>query len=314
MNPLISIIIPTYNRAHLIGETLDTVSAQTYTNWECIVIDDGSTDATAELLEDYCKKDVRFQYYKRPMIGLKGPSSCRNYGYKMSKGKFVTWFDDDDLMYPSALKDRIELFEINTDVVICKLQYYNFEDAIIIDETNIISDKPIEDYLIGDVTYFVSGPIWKRSFLEKQNYLFDEAISNLDDWDFNLRMLYANPKIKLLNNSLIKYRIHNDSLTKQLKKENFDEIVSECKARLKHLKLLLFKRNINLKNYYKFVCVRSKNYLLRALLSKNDKKYYIYITLLVFQLMSHDFSGIFKAIFGFTSYSMFNKGYIFFKG
>ncbi|SNR76116.1 Glycosyltransferase involved in cell wall bisynthesis [Lutibacter agarilyticus] len=314
VKPLVSIIIPTYNRAHLIGETLDSIIEQTYTNWECIVVDDGSTDITEELLKEYCNKDSRFQYYNRPNEKVKGPSSSRNYGFEQTKGEYINWFDDDDLMAPNAIKDRIDLFEADTDVVICKLQYYNFLEDKIIDETNIISYKPIEDYLIGDVTYFVSGPIWKRSFLEQQNYLFDETISNLDDWDFNLRMLYVHPNLKLLNLGLIKYRIHDDSLTRQLIKENFEEMSSECKARLKHLKLLLFKRNINLKNYYKFVSARSKNYLLRALLSKNDKKYYIFITLLVFQLMSYDFIGIFRASLGFTSYSIINKGYIFFKG
>lgn len=78
--PLVSIIIPTYNRAHLIGETLDSVMAQTYTNWECIVVDDGSTDNTAELLVVYCNKDNRFQYHHRPKDRPKGANAYRNYG------------------------------------------------------------------------------------------------------------------------------------------------------------------------------------------------------------------------------------------
>ena len=65
-HPLVSIIILTYNRAHLIGETLDSVLAQTYTHWECIVVDDGSTDATDEVLATYVEKDSRFQYHHRP--------------------------------------------------------------------------------------------------------------------------------------------------------------------------------------------------------------------------------------------------------
>ena len=79
MKPLVSIIIPTYNRAHLIAETLDSIIAQTYTNWECIVVDDGSTDPTDELMETYCKKDSRFQYYHRPKNRPKGANACRNY-------------------------------------------------------------------------------------------------------------------------------------------------------------------------------------------------------------------------------------------
>ena len=63
---LISIIIPTFNRAHLIGETLDSVLAQTYPNWECIIVDDGSTDTTDEVVGEYVKKDSRFLYHHRP--------------------------------------------------------------------------------------------------------------------------------------------------------------------------------------------------------------------------------------------------------
>lgn len=66
MKPLVSIIIPTYNRAHLIGETLDSVLAQTYINWECIIVDDRSTDDTKEVIDSYLYGDVRFSYFKRP--------------------------------------------------------------------------------------------------------------------------------------------------------------------------------------------------------------------------------------------------------
>ena len=65
-NPLVSIIIPTYNRAHLIKETLDSVLTQTYTNWECIIVDDGNSDNTEEVINSYIAKDQRFKYCHRP--------------------------------------------------------------------------------------------------------------------------------------------------------------------------------------------------------------------------------------------------------
>ena len=105
MNPLVSIIIPTYNRANLIGETLNSIKAQTYTNWECIVVDDGSTDQSDRVLEIYCKKDHRFQFYNRPEKRPKGANACRNYGFKKSKGVYILFFDSDDFM----LKTKLEL-------------------------------------------------------------------------------------------------------------------------------------------------------------------------------------------------------------
>lgn len=67
MKPLVSIIIPTHNREHLIGETLDSILAQTYTSWECIIVDDGSTDDKRKVTDEYIKKDNRFQYHHRSL-------------------------------------------------------------------------------------------------------------------------------------------------------------------------------------------------------------------------------------------------------
>ena len=99
MQPLVSIIIPTFNRAHLIGETLDSVLAQTYQNWECLVVDDGSNDSTPRILEKYSQLDERFRYLERPDYLPKGGNAARNYGFEHSKGDYVQWFDDDDIMH-----------------------------------------------------------------------------------------------------------------------------------------------------------------------------------------------------------------------
>src|SRR5690606_31488967 len=119
LEPLVSIIIPTYNRAHLIGETLDSVLAQTYKNWECIVVDDGSTDGTDALLASYCKKDARFQYHHRPKEHLPGGNGARNYGFMLSKGEYIQWFDSDDVMEVNTLTEKISLALLHSaDVVV----------------------------------------------------------------------------------------------------------------------------------------------------------------------------------------------------
>ena len=118
MQPLVSIIIPTFNRAHLIGETLKSVLSQTYFNWECIVVDDGSTDNTAEILANYCKKDTRFQYQLRPENIPKGANACRNYGFEWSKGDFIQWIDSDDLMLPNKLEVQVSLIKEDSSALI----------------------------------------------------------------------------------------------------------------------------------------------------------------------------------------------------
>jgi len=120
-SPLVSIIIPTYNRAHLIGETLDSVLAQTYTNWECIVVDDGSADGTDKLLATYCEKDARFQYHNRPSNRLKGANACRNIGFELSKGEYVNWLDSDDIWSRNKIEEQIKILIVSdSDIVTCK--------------------------------------------------------------------------------------------------------------------------------------------------------------------------------------------------
>lgn len=154
MDYLVSIIIPTYNRAHLISETLNSIISQTYTNWECIMVDDGSTDNTNRLIKNYCKKDHRFKYYTRPASMQKGANSCRNFGFNVSKGNYVNWFDSDDFMFPDFIKIKLDklknghfdfvisksiLFE-NNNLAINKVYNYTF-DKFAISHFNFVSHK-----------------------------------------------------------------------------------------------------------------------------------------------------------------------------
>ncbi len=93
----------TYNRAHLITETLRSIQAQTYTNFECSIIDDGGTDNTAEIIAPFLE-DTRFTFQKRPSTYGKGLPGCRNYGLDLAKGEFVIFFDDDDIIHPQNLE------------------------------------------------------------------------------------------------------------------------------------------------------------------------------------------------------------------
>lgn len=126
---LISIIIPTYNRVSLLGETLDSVLKQTYKNWECIVVDDGSTDATDKMMKSYCENDSRFQYHQRPKDRPKGSNACRNYGFELSKGNYIKWLDSDDLLSRELLLYQVNLLNINSDnkftVATAKWNYFN---------------------------------------------------------------------------------------------------------------------------------------------------------------------------------------------
>ena len=88
---LVSILIPNYNKASYLRPTLDSIMAQTYSNWECIIVDDHSTDISWEIIEEYAKTDSRFKIYKRPNHLAKGGNVCRNYAFTNSVGDFVVF-------------------------------------------------------------------------------------------------------------------------------------------------------------------------------------------------------------------------------
>ena len=99
-NHLISIIVPCYNQAHFLNEVLQSVLDQSYSNWECIIVNDGSPDNTEEIALVWCTKDKRFRYVKKENGGL---SSARNAGITISQGEYILPLDADDKIYPSYL-------------------------------------------------------------------------------------------------------------------------------------------------------------------------------------------------------------------
>lgn len=107
MSPLITIIIPIFNREHLIKETLDAVLKQTYKNWECILIDDGSVDASVKIAKEYANSDNRFKVLQRSERRRKGAATCRNIGIENSNGSYIQFLDSDDLLESNKLESQI---------------------------------------------------------------------------------------------------------------------------------------------------------------------------------------------------------------
>ena len=124
----VSIIIPTFNSSKYLKATLDSVLSQTYANWECILIDDGSIDLTETISVNYQEKDNRFQLYKRPVDLPKGPSSARNYGVSKAKGDYLIFLDADDLLATTCLENRVAQFQQNPECDFLVFQMERFLD------------------------------------------------------------------------------------------------------------------------------------------------------------------------------------------
>lgn len=216
---MVSIIIPTYNRAHLIGETLDSVLAQIYTNWECIIVDDGSIDDTEEIIASYIKKDMRFQYYHRPIDRQKGANACRNIGYELSNGEYIKWFDSDDIMHPDFLAKQVQALEQNKDLDFCASFSKKFIKTI--DDLNedfypeITFDKnAIYNFIIGKLYFLTPSSLWRKRILEDIE-LFDETLYNAHETDFNFKRLIEGGKFCYLEEVLFYVRRGHQSIDKE---------------------------------------------------------------------------------------------------
>ncbi|WP_338733326.1 glycosyltransferase family 2 protein [Mangrovimonas cancribranchiae] len=213
-HPLVSIIIPTYNRAHLIGETLDSVLVQTYQNWECIVVDDGSTDNTEDVLKQYTQKDSRIKYLHRPQEHLPGGNGARNYGFKLSKGKYVQWFDSDDLMFKNMLEDKIQqAIKYQADIVVAKHTVQE-QKALKKEELQPKVFNSAEfyiDYILGKYPMITNDVLIKREVVKEHR--FDERLHKAQEFEFFSRLFQQKLTYCFLNKELVWYRTTADSIS-----------------------------------------------------------------------------------------------------
>ena len=310
-NPLVSIIIPTYNRAHLIGETLDSVLAQTYTSWECIVVDDGSTDDTDKLLAAYCEKDSRFQYHHRPNNRPKGANACRNYGFELSKGEYVNWFDDDDVMHKNKLFIQVKALE-NSDYNFSVCQTLVFENTVEnivgLRSENIYSEDIFFDYLTQKISWLTQAPLWKKSFLQTFDYLFDEGLQAAQEWEFHCRVLsYCNDYV-VINEPLVYIRQHQNSVTYNGDEKN--RMWHYFLARNKLYKNDKINLNVEVSEFLQDYLLKNfKNYVRSYCLKETLQSFYLYV------LVEKKFNikVKFYASIGMISYLMTHKGHVFLK-
>jgi glycosyltransferase involved in cell wall biosynthesis len=185
-NSLISIVIPTYNRAHLIKETLDSIAAQIYTNWECFIVDDGSTDGTSSLLAEYIKKDKRFKYLINNRT--KGAQGARNTGLLCAEGSYIQFFDSDNIMYPHHLQMKMDAFQQNSDLdIITSFSHVKNANHEIIDIFTWVTLGPIFEKLIRQHTYVdTNSALFKKEILKA--YLLDEKVPSFQELDLHLEL------------------------------------------------------------------------------------------------------------------------------
>lgn len=213
MNELVSIIIPTYNRCDFLPETLDSVIAQTYDNWEAIVIDDGSTDQTGLVMKSYCEMDARIKFFDRPADLIKGGNACRNYGFKQSKGEYVMWLDDDDLIHFEKISRQVQLCDkYKGSISTCSWGRFSEEKGFQLKHLEIYKDyldpvNLLRDY--GNFGFFPLHVFLVPRKLIKKSGLWPINLKINQDAEFFSRVIIASENIRFAEGTYVQYRSHN---------------------------------------------------------------------------------------------------------
>lgn len=203
--PKISIIVPCYNLAQYLDEALQSVFDQTYTNWECIIVNDGSPDDTEYVANKWIAKDSRFVYLFKENGGV---SSARNLGINKAKGVYVIPLDADNKLRPEFIKRSISFFYLNSnvDVVYGNMQLFGNENSKRKSKPFDMSEMVLNNYIDNCACFRKS--IWETL----GGYDVNMPIYGFEDWDLWLRMGVHGCKFQYVDEVLFDYRVRDNSL------------------------------------------------------------------------------------------------------
>jgi len=229
-HPLVSLVIPTKDRCDLLVETLDSVRGQTYAHLEAIVVDDGSSDGTADYLKTVAAADARIRPLLRQGI-TGGANACRNQGAQAATGEYIIFLDSDDLLTSECLATRVEHIlehpQLDFAVFCCRLFSDRVADTHLTWNTPASADA-LDRFLIVDNPWQTSGPIYTRQAVARIGP-WDERLLSWQEYEYNVRSLFMGLKYTATNVVDYHYRLpfHRDSAT-TAKHARPDHVKSRC--------------------------------------------------------------------------------------
>ena len=233
---ILSVISPVYNGAKYLEPFLQSVLQQSFPHFELIMVDDGSTDSSVEIIKSYQKKDSRIH-----LIGQnhKGAGSARNFGLSQAKGQYIIFLDSDDWFNDDFFKTMIDRIEVDqSDIAVCEFFIYNQQtgetEKFVIPETR--NQKIERTNLVFDI--FAPNPwtkLYRFSFLKKNELLFQE-IPSCNDWSFAYTSLACAEKISVIRKPLVYYRTKTTTSISSYRYKRTKDIVWAIKYLRQELK------------------------------------------------------------------------------
>lgn len=201
--PKVSIIIPCYNRATLISETLECVKKIRYTNWECIVVNNGSTDNSVAVIQSYVDTDIRIKLFSIKKTSL---SDAKNFAIRQSSGKYILPLDSDDLIHPNYIPKAAEKLENNIElkVVYCNGKYFG-------DKKGKWHLLPYSFEQLISENCLPNTSLFRRTDYDKTKGYNPDLVIN-EDWEFWISLLETGGNVYKIPKTYFYYRKHGDSL------------------------------------------------------------------------------------------------------
>jgi glycosyltransferase involved in cell wall biosynthesis len=211
MGHLVSVIVPCYDQAQYLSEALQSVVDQTYSNWECIIVNDGSPDNTVEVAKKWLEKDSRFKYIYKENGGL---SSARNAGIEIAEGEFILPLDADDRIGTNYLSLAVDEFKKDSElkVVYCKAEKFGDE----------VGEWKLPCYSIKNLAInnmIFCSAIFKRADWERTGGYDVNMIYGLEDWEFWISILKNEGRVRCMDEVNFYYRIKVKSMVGKLNVE-----------------------------------------------------------------------------------------------
>ena len=175
----VSVIIPVYNTGEKLRRCLDSIIAQEYRNFECIIVDDGSTDVSVAIIDEYAAKDVRFKAVHKKNGGV---SSARNYGLKIAKGEWIVFVDSDDYLLPDHISSMMAAVSDDVDLVMTGFSFLHPDKTTEhgYNKARHIGKEAIKRFLLDSEFLRFQVP-WDRAYRNKEKLTFDEKLSLGED-------------------------------------------------------------------------------------------------------------------------------------
>ncbi|MDD2493997.1 MAG: glycosyltransferase family A protein [Tissierellia bacterium] len=213
---LVSIIVPCYNQAKYLPKTIESVISQSCKSWECIIINDGSTDNTEEVANNLCKIDERLRYIYQ---SNKGVCATRNNAISQSKGEYILCLDGDDYISKNFIEEMVKVLDnnLNVKVVTSKVQLFGEKNKELKLPAYSI-EKLIEQNL------FIMTSMFRRIDFDLSPGFNENMKNGLEDWDFWISLLKKGGDVVHLNNIIFYYRIKKNSRNKNITKKEFEEL------------------------------------------------------------------------------------------